>query len=452
MKKITLILFFITSFIFAQQREPEYYVAELLQTHRAVMLGDMNHHLPFYSQNVINVLNAWLDIVRRDSAAHNITLILECESSISELLNDTINERNFHEILKYGYGYFPNIEDIEFCSGLVSVFSRVNRLNARGRHITFKIKGFEDYEVPLKTKTNREGELWFVNVRDSVLGEKVSGYMDEHPGENILIFYGGMHLIDEKTIKSGMLKDEGNSEGEGYMLSHYLKNEFGDKEIVTISQMSSLAQGCDTIVNFDTTYLRLDKTWYVKPFSSKTPSPLSSLFGRRFIEATITAISNMDLYSEGYKAKNQKANYIRSLNFITGKDFLSTGEIEYWYGLNNYEPFARINSFEFWAQCFSLLTKDPRSPQLRIAFLKMGFLPGIIDTSFVPDYAYWFGDYRKSTIENILTLNSIAMLWLGYPDEKLQAANFLKNKTGWSTENPHYYLRWYRKNYFGVDY
>ena len=82
----------------------------------------------------------------------------------------------------------------------------------------------------------------------------------------------------------------------------------------------------------------------------------------------------------------------------------------------------------------------------------MGFLPGIIDTSFVTDYAYWFGDYRKSTIENILTLNSIAMLWLGYPDEKLQAANFLKNKTGWSTENPHYYLRWYRKNYLEVGY
>jgi hypothetical protein len=85
------------------------------------------------------------------------------------------------------------MEDMEFYSGLVSVFSRVNRLNARGRHIAFKIKGFEDDEVPLNAKTNREGELWFVNVRDSVLGEKISGYMDEHPGENILIFYGGMH-------------------------------------------------------------------------------------------------------------------------------------------------------------------------------------------------------------------------------------------------------------------
>lgn len=452
MSKIALILLFVTAISFGQREKPEDVIAGLLQTHRAVMLGDMGHHQPVYSQNVINVLNAWLDSVPEDFAFHNITLILECEDKISEMLNDSINGKNFYGMLKYGFEYVSYLEDAEFFSGLASVFARINRMNDSGKHITLKVKGFEDYEVPLSAKTNREGELWFVNMRDSVLGVKISEYMNEYPDEKILIFYGGMHLREKKTNKSVILNDVCQGEGDGYMLSHYLKHQFGDEEIITISQRGSLVQGSDTIVNVDTTYLRLDKTWYVKPFRSITPSPLSSLFGRRFIEATITAISSMDLYPEGFKAKNQKANYIRNLYLITGKDFSSTGEIEYWYGLNNYEPFARINSFEFWAQCFSWLTKYPKSPQIRNAFLKMGFLSNIIDTSFVPALAYWFGDYRKNTTENILTLNSIAMLWFGYPDEKLQAANFLKEKTGWITENPLYYLRWYRKNYLGVDY
>jgi len=452
MKKIALILFFVTAHIFAQQKEPEYYVAEQLQTHRAVMLGDMNHHQPVYTQNVISVLNSWIDVVSRDTAIHNITLILERESNISELLNDTISEKNFHMIFNYGSDYVSYLEDIEFYSGLVSVFSRINRLNAGGKHITFKVKGFEDYEVSLNAKTNREGELWFVNVRDSALGEKISVYMDEHPGENILIFYGGMHLADERIIKSGMLKDEGKNEGEGYMLAYYLKKQFGDEEIITISQLGSLDQANDTIVNFDTTYLRMDKTWFVKSLKFISESPLSSMFSRRFIQSVITSIRKYEDYPEGFKAQNMRSNYINGLNLITGNSFKSIGEIEYWYGLNNYEPFARINSFEFWAQCFSWLTRYPKSPQLRNAFLKMGFYPSIMDTSFVPDYAYWYGGFRKKTIENIVTLNSIAMLWVGYPEEKIQAAKFLKNKTGWSTENPHYYLRWYRNKHFGVNY
>lgn len=452
MKKTALILFFLTTLIFAQQKEPEYYIAELLQTHRAVMLGDMNHHQPVYTQNVVCVLNSWLDLVSEDSASHNITLILECGSGISELLNDTVNEKNFHEILKYGDDYVSYLENIEFYSGLVSVFSRINRLNTGGRHITFKIKGFEDYEVPLNAKTNREGELWFVNVRDSVLGEKISGYMQENPNEKILIFYGGMHLTDERIVKSIVLNDVGKSEGEGYMLAHYLKHRFGDEEIVTVSQLRSLAQANDTIVNFDTTYLRLDKTWYIKPYIFISQSPLSSLFSRRAIEFVITSLRKLEKYPEGFYAQNMRSNYINGLNLLTGNNFTSTYEIEQWYGTNKYNSYVKINSNEFWEHTFLLLSKYPKSLPFRQAFRKMGFYPGILDTSFVPDSVSWFGEIRKNNTENILTLNSIAMLWIGYPDEKIQAANFLKNKTGWSTENPHYYLRWYRRNYLGVDY
>lgn len=452
MKKISVILFFVTAFIFAQHKEPEYYVAKLLQTHRAVMLGDMNHHQPIYTQNVVSVLNSWLDMVSRDSAAHNITLILECSSGISELLNDTINKKNFHEILKYGDDYVSYLENIEFYSGLVSVFSRINRLNAGGKHIAFKVKGFEDYKITLKAKTNREGELWFVNVRDSVLGEKISGYMEENPNENILIFYGGMHLTDERIDKSIVLHDVGKNEGDGYMLAYYLKQQFGDEKIITVSQLGSLNKANDTIVNFDTTYLRLDKTWFVKPFRFISQTPLSSLFSRRAIEFVITSLRELENYPEGFKAQNMRSNYFNGLNLITGRTLSSTNEAEKWYSSTSYDSFVRMNSDDFWSQCFELLTKYPKSIQLRNAFRQMGFYPGIMDTSFVPDSVSWFGEIRKNNTENILTLNSIAMLWIGYPDEKLQAANFLKNKTGWSTENPHYYLRWYRRNYLGVDY
>ncbi len=196
----------------------------------------------------------------------------------------------------------------------------------------------------------------------------------------------------------------------------------------------------------------MDKTWFIKPFRFIFQTPLSSLFGSRFIDATITTIKNLDGYPEGFKAQNQKANYIRSLNLLAGKDFISTGDIEYWYGSGNYDPFARINSNEFWEQCFTWITKYPKSLPLRNTFINMGFYPGIGDPSFFPDSVFWFGEIRKNNTENILALNSIAMLWVGYPDEKLQAANFLKNKTGWTTDNPHYYLKWYRNKYFGVNY
>jgi len=452
MSKIALILLFITAISFGQKEEPEDVIAGLLQTHRAVMLGDMNHHQPVYTQNVINVLNSWLDMVSGDSVTHNITLILECGSAISELLNDTINEQNFHEILKYGDDYVSYIEDMECYSGLVSVFSRINRLNAGGRQINLKIKGFEDYEITLKAKTNREGELWFVNVRDSVLGEKISEYMNEYPDEKILIFYGGMHLTDERIDKSIVLQDVGSNEADGYMLAHYLKQRFGDEEVITISQLGSLGQAKDTIVNYDSTYLSLDKTWFVKPFRFISQTPISSLFSRRAIEFVTTSLLDLEKYPEGFKAQNMRSNYINGLNLITGRTLSSTNEVEKWYSSTSYKPFIRIISDDFWTQCFTLLSKYPKLIQLRSAFNKMGFYPGITDTSIVPDSVSWFGEIRKNNTENILIVNSIAMLWIGYPDEKLQAANFLKNETGWVTENPHYYLKWYRKNYFGVDY
>lgn len=450
MKRIALILFFVTAHIFAQQKEPEYYVAELLQTHRAVMLGDMNHHQPVYTQNVIRVLNSWLDLVSRDSAIHNITLILECESNISELLNDTISEKNFHVILNYGDDYVSYLEDIEFYSGLVSVFSRINRLNTVGKHITFKVKGFEEYEVPLNAKTNREGELWFVNVRDSVLGEKILGYMKENPNEKILIFYGGMHLYGGRLNK-GLLTDVNNHESEGFMLAYYLKRSFGYNEILTVKPISASTKD-NVLINNGQDSLNCDFKWLMTPYAKVEPRHLPSLFGKRFIESSIITVKKLEDYPNGYKAQKKRIAYLNSLEFITGKRFSNSDEIIKWYDTADYNAFDRITSDEFWQQCYSSLINTNESGRIRNELSKMGFYSKILDTLFVPDSALWFGEIRKINTENILFINSIAFLWMGYDTEKLQALDFLHKVTEWKTNDPVDYIKWYRNRYFGVNY
>jgi len=450
MKKITLILYFITSFIFAQQNGPEYIIAELLQTHRAVMLGDMTHHQPLYSQNVVKVLNAWLDFVSKDSTSHSLTLILECENLISDLLNDSINEQNFPVILKHGYDYISTLEDIEFYSEIVSFISKINQLNKFGSHISFKVKGFENYEVPLSFKTNREGELWFVNVRDSILGSNITDYMKKNPNEKILLFYGGMHLYSG-ILNKGLLTDVNNQESEGFMLAYYLKQSFGRNEILTVKPINSSTTG-NVLFNNEHDSLNCDFKWLLTPCAKVEPRHLTSLFGRRFIESSIITIKKLENYPGGYKAQKKLMDYINSLEIITGKKFRKSDEIIKWYDTTNYNAFNRINSDEFWGQCYSLIINKDESHRTRNELSKIGFYPRILDTLFVPDSTLWFGELRKINTESILYINSIALLWLGDDTEKLQAVNFLQNVTEWNSNDPIEYVKWYRNKFFGVNY
>lgn len=450
MKKIALILFFITAHIFAQQKEPEYYIAELLETHRAVMLGDMNHHQPVYSQIVIKVLNSWLETVSNDSASHSITLILECENLISDILNDSINEKNFPVILKYGYDYVSTLEDIEFYSEIVTFISKVNRLNKQGRHISFNVKGFESFEVPLSAKTNREGELWFVNVRDSILRSNITDYMSNNPNEKILIFYGGMHLYSGRLNK-GLLTDVNNQESQGFMLAYYLKQSFGSNEILTVKPINSSTTG-NVLFNNEHDSLNCDFKWLMTPYAKVEPRLLSSLLGRRFIESSIITIKKLENYPNGYKAQKRRMSYLNSLELITGKRFSNSDEINKWYDTADYNAFSRINSDEFWQQCYiSLINKD-ESRRIRNELSKMGFYSKILDTSFVPDSASWFEEVRIINTETILFINSIALLWVGDDNEKLQAAKFLQNVTELNTNDPLFYIKWYRNKYFGANF
>lgn len=452
MKKIAALLILLSSVLFSQQYTTENYIARLIQTHKGVMLGDMSHHQPVFTKNLVKVLYAWLEEASKDSSARGLTLILEMEPKIQELLNDSTTRDNFPQILKYGFDYISTIENAEFYFELVTFINRVNRLNSAGKNFRFKIKGFEDNNYPLSAKTNLESELWFINERDSVLGQKISGYMKENPGENILLFYGGMHLQSRKTDKSIILRDVTSNEGEGFWLAHYLKKQFGENEILTISQIISPAWIIDTIVNFDTSFIGSDYTWFQKQFNYISPLPLSTLFGRRYIQAVIISVRNMENYPEGVRAQNNKANYLNGLYLITGKKFSTSSEAQNWYDTTGYDPFARIRSDEFWHQCYDLFKENPKSIQFRNALRQLGFFPGIMDTSFVPDSVYWFGEYRENVTENILILNSISLLFFAYPEEKSQAENYLNRITGWNHFDPVEYMRWYRIKNFNTDY
>jgi hypothetical protein len=60
--------------------------------------------------------------------------------------------------------------------------------------------------------------------------------MKSHPEEKILVFYGNAHLIKElirKDLHTYVIRDSSM----GYYLAHYLKNEFGDANVLTVNQI-----------------------------------------------------------------------------------------------------------------------------------------------------------------------------------------------------------------------
>jgi hypothetical protein len=86
----------------------------------------------------------------------------------------------------------------------------------------------------------------------------------------------------------------------------------------------------------------MDKTWF-KITQIHLRKPTVSMFSRRFIQSVVHR--KYEDYPEGLKRKICGQLYQWQTSYRNS--FKSVVKIEYWYGLNNYEPFARINSFEF---------------------------------------------------------------------------------------------------------
>jgi hypothetical protein len=55
-------------------------------------------------------------------------------------------------------------------------------------------------------------------------------------------------------------------------------------------------------------------------------------------------------------------------------------------------------------------------------------------------------------VNRIRFTNSIGIYWVGYPNEKLKAKEYLKEFSGEDFAEPEKYLQWYRMKYFGYEY
>ena len=64
----------------------------------------------------------------------------------------------------------------------------------------------------------------------------------------------------------------------------------------------------------------------------------------------------------------------------------------------------------------------------------------------------WRNNFINNWFDQLKFTNSIGIYWLGYPDEKIKAKEYLVQFSGEDFQEPEKYLQWYRMKYFGYEY
>jgi hypothetical protein len=78
----------------------------------------------------------------------------------------------------------------------------------------------------------------------------------------------------------------------------------------------------------------------------------------------------------------------------------------------------------------------------------MGWDDQIMSNQFMPGYEK---DWQLA-LPRMKFINCIGIYWVGYPDEKVKAKEYLVKFSGEDFAEPEKYLQWYRMKYYGYEY
>ncbi len=215
-------------------------VVDQLDRNRIVMLADQGHFHWAFKQGVIDVLDAWFDRVTTDSTAasrlRSLTLVLEADSSKIEKVYRYMGSGRFADIFEVGMlaSQDERLSHLEFYWRLGKLMRRIDDFNAAHpgpEQILLTLFGAEP-EIDIAQWSFEKKDRYFLYQRDSLVANNVQRYIEDHPGDPILAFYGSAHL------QRGIVTKRTETDSvQGRFLAAYLDEKYPG-QVLTVGQVT----------------------------------------------------------------------------------------------------------------------------------------------------------------------------------------------------------------------
>jgi hypothetical protein len=454
--------------------DPDSVIAAEINNRKIVMLGENPHVNVILYQSLVNILDKWVEILgNSDSKQASLILILETDSSSAQIVNSFVKTGDDSLVREYiiPYSYY---ETMEFYSKLREFQIRLDSItSALKLNINFDIKGFENIggEVNLDTvwlkKSRRESELYFVNERDNITANNIKMFLNKNPNTKVLMFYGAAHLQYGIINKNYGFDDLNEEETKGYYLSYYLKNEYGENNVLTVYQLttepSNLPNSVIRYYKGKPLLIKPDKSfgWYepdrydlviFRPFKIMQINRFSFVFSNFMVKKLSNYVASSEKYLPGYKAFTGYWNTLSDLYFVTGRKYKNSEELLNWVdSTKNDNLFERLDSKGFELEMYKLYNESLNNPAATDILREFGFEKNDLNQGPL-DTNEWHNKIWVNVQPKIKFINAIGVYRIGYPDEKIKAKEYLVKFSGKDFVEPEKYLQWYRMKYYGYEY
>ncbi len=455
---------------------PNSYIVDQLNHKKIIMLADWGHLYPLPYKSLIFLLNKWLEKVENGkSSNNNIILILETDSEGIKNINEFLSTGNLEPLIQYWLPY-RSLEWVEFYTDLRKLKLKIDSLNVKQKfipNISLTLFGGENnnnFNHPEFLKmTREEGSKYFVNIRDSLTAKNIIDYLRKDDNKKAIIFYGNLHLI-KNYVNKNIAKALPDSESYGYYLAHYLKKEFGEDSVLSIQQRTvneqtienspfSSANGSNIFVSSNEIPWKNLKPKDYDGFilRNEIPAPshnLSYIFSKNVIAADIKIMEKIKKYLPGYLAAGYYDKAEGSLKLLTGQNFNDLNKWQKWICKNHFPGFSRLDTKEFENQLYDNYFANPYDKKIQYMLFKFGFGPEILNDNYIAKEEW--ESIWKHYLPQIKYLNAVGILWVGTPEEKLEAEKYLATVSDGSKADeklePQDYLKLYRQKYYKTDY
>ncbi len=483
-----LIFFFFSHQGMAQIIEPtkkaiEEKIVHAFNDKKIIMLADFEHSNALPKKSVIDLLRKWESMIQNNNCRNlKLTLVLEEGDYNINIISKYIQSGNWGVFKKYRYLHRVILSTLEFFAQLKEFSRKIKKINKKRKKnnlIEFRIIGGE-YNPPDVQKTAlggtaNESMRWFVYKRDYDSAKKIIRYTKKFPGHKLLVFYGSAHLAKIRSLKAS--RSTGSPENlYGYWLAYHLKKHYGKKNVLSIQQiclphrlemlkkanrqellrkLNSYSQIKKSVLisdpsfpwtnGYDRVILRIEKRvpkylLYLL-FSGRTPSFITSeiLYFKRFLPGkwASSAIKSCLIFPE----------------IILGKNFKSADSYLNQYKSGQMKIFTRFFKEKLYKQLHKRYRKFRKNPRLLLRLIQvLGFNKEVSNEVLHHSWRKKSLGIWKKAENNFRLLQAIGLNWIGLPKEKRWAKRHLIKVTGINYKKPHLYLKWWRKNRYGVNY
>jgi len=482
-------------------KNPEQYLIQELRNKRILMLADFGfgHGQPLPYHSILALLNTWVSLVEQESDVDkHIVLVLESTGMLSSLFKQFIKTNDPNPFLDSTFlSEQFTLETLEFYSNLRRFSNKIDSLNARlpeNTKIGFDILGPEGVPVyrPNESLDSLSIDIfnYYLKDRDLLTAHRVIDYLAIHKDTKAIFFYGGAHLI--KTLDNKSFHGDGrvrNKNAKGYYLAHYLKEAFGDRQVLSVNQIrydsadalsKKIAPSIVANLGKDNFYIEPNALfrklllfprydgYIVRMESFAHGHEVNRIFSRNIVKHFLFKMNN---YLSDTTNTLLKRDYLWSITtilpYFSGKHFEYPTKPELWFKSNkptialaewtnwlkmNDSTFSqRLESKSFEDGLKLMYLRSFGSMLIKDELLSIGFSEKMWKMSGFSENQ-WDSLIWPLAIDRIKCINAIGQYWIGDSAEQFLAHDILVRYTGKNFSNPDLYLKWFRNEKDSISY